>query len=79
MEDSCRLIVFDWRGTMCGDGIDRKASLSSSPSISSSPIMKFLSTDCDWHPHPRAARWVLVNRIDLPIRERRPVFPGLAP
>lgn len=64
---------------MCGDGTDRKALLSSSPSISQSSIMKLLGADCEWHPLPRAARWVLVNRIDLPIRERRPVFPGLAP
>lgn len=66
---------------MCGNGIDRKALLSSSPSISQSSTMRLLGADCEWHPRPRprAARRVLVNQIDLPIRERRPVFPGLAP
>lgn len=54
MEDSCRLVVFDWGGTMCGDGIDRKALLSSSPSISQSSILKFLRANCEWHPRPRA-------------------------
>lgn len=35
--------------------------------------------NCQWHPRPRASGRVLVISIDLLIRERRSVFPGVAP
>lgn len=41
--------------------------------------LTFLGANREWHPRSRASGRVLGLLLDLPLRERRSVFPGLAP